>query len=80
LSTEIQLLRKPDVARALSLSVRSLEEQMRQRKIPYRLIGGAVRFTQEDVRAFLDKCRVAPLDEVVGSRRQRQSVKTAQSK
>lgn len=53
---------------------------MRQRKIPYRLIGGAVRFAPEDVRAFLEKCRVAPLDEVIATRQQRRSRQSTPSR
>lgn len=46
------LLTKPEVARELKVTVRCLENWMRDRRIAYVKCGSAVRFTREAVEAF----------------------------
>lgn len=54
-----QLLEKQDVAHRLQISTRTLDQWMREGRIPFFKIGKTVRFRWEDVLAHLDqKCRI----------------------
>ena len=68
------LFDKYSTAERLRISVRSLENLMARRCIAFRRIGGSVRFTSEDIAAFIEKARIAPLDELMTPRRRRPTV------
>lgn len=51
------------VADRLSVSPHTVRKYVRLRLIPYHKVGAAVRFRPEDVEAFFEAGRVAPLEE-----------------
>ena len=54
-----ELIEKPETARRLRVSTRTLDDWMRTRKVPYLKIGKTVRFRWSDVLAHLqNNCRV----------------------
>lgn len=56
------LLTVPDVARLLKISVSSVRRLQQCRKIPFRKIGGSIRFTRSDVAAYVEKRRVGSIE------------------
>jgi excisionase family DNA binding protein len=59
-SETLELLLKPDAAaRALAISARKLWQLTNCREIPCVRIGRAVRYAPEDLRAWIDRNRVA---------------------
>jgi len=57
------LLTIPEVADLLKISVPTLRRLQRQRQIPFIKVGGRVRFSRSDVAAYLERRRVAPIDQ-----------------
>jgi len=56
-----ELLTLPDVARWLCLSRSSIYYLVERRRIPFIRVGGVLRFTRDDIRAFLARGRVEPI-------------------
>jgi excisionase family DNA binding protein len=54
------LLKSPEAARALGLGKRTLAELIAERKIGFIKIGRSVRFSREDIDAFVERQRVKP--------------------
>jgi hypothetical protein len=59
-SDPLKIFTKPDVARLLGISIRTLESEISQRKIGYRRIRGSIRFTAFDIEHYLEACRIEP--------------------
>lgn len=57
------LLTIPDVATLLKISVSSVRRLQQCREIPFRKIGGSIRFARGDIAAYLEKRRVDPIDQ-----------------
>jgi excisionase family DNA binding protein len=54
-----ELIEKPETAKRLKVGTRTLDEWMRQGRVPYLKFGKSVRFRWPDVVAHLDeRCRV----------------------
>lgn len=54
-----EVLEKPEIAKRLKISTRTLDQWMRAGRVPFLKIGKTVRFRWADVLAHLqDKCRV----------------------
>jgi len=54
----ITVFNKTDAAKALRISLRTLNKYHEKRKIPHRNIGDRVLFTEGDLMEFLDNCAV----------------------
>jgi len=52
------IYRKPEAARALKISVETLDRYRKMGKLPYRQIGDRVIFTESDLATFLENCAV----------------------
>lgn len=57
----LDFVRKKQMAQELSISERTLNTWMRQRRIPYFRVGGTVLFRIEDVRRALERYQVRPV-------------------
>ena len=57
---EFQLLTKDQLAAYFSVEVRTVEIWMKQRKLPFRKIGGSVRFMIRDILSYLDRNCLVP--------------------
>lgn len=55
---DIQLLTIQDVAKLLNVSASTVRRLQSDRRIPFIKVGGCVRFTKDDIIAFLKKSRV----------------------
>lgn len=54
-----EILEKPETAKRLKISTRTLDQWMRAKRVPFLKIGKTVRFRWADVLTHLtDKCRV----------------------
>ena len=58
ISTALELLTIPEVARLLRISVPSVRRLQQQRRIPFFKVGGRIRFERSDLVAYLHKRRV----------------------
>jgi excisionase family DNA binding protein len=58
ISTALELLTIPEVARLLRISVPSVRRLQQQRLIPFFKVGGRIRFARSDLVAYLHKRRV----------------------
>ena len=58
ISTALELLTIPEVARLLKISVPSVRRLQQQRRIPFFKVGGRIRFERNDIVAYLQKRRV----------------------
>jgi excisionase family DNA binding protein len=56
------LLTIPDVAKLLKISVSSVRRLQQARKLPFRKVGGSVRFARNDIVSFLERQLVRSLD------------------
>lgn len=62
------MLTAADVAKHLNLSARKVYELAASQRLASHRFGGAIRFTQEDVAAYVESCRVAARHPVATSR------------
>ncbi|MGY3388322.1 excisionase family DNA binding protein [Bradyrhizobium sp. USDA 3311] len=60
--SDVELLNITEVAKLLSISTSSVRRLQQGRRIPFIKVGGSVRFSKEDVRAYLAKQRVEPVE------------------
>jgi excisionase family DNA binding protein len=58
----LKLLTIPEVAQLLKISGSTVRRLQQQRHIPFFKVGGRIRFTPEDVAAYLQKRRVHSID------------------
>ena len=70
----MQLIRIKEAAAILGVDVRKVYRLMERRRIPYYFIDGSRRLAKEEVEAYLESCRVAPI--ASSSIRQRSIVQT----
>ena len=49
---------KKEAARTLNISVETIDRYRKMGKMPHRLIGNRVVFTNDDLKAFLELCKV----------------------
>jgi excisionase family DNA binding protein len=61
--TSLCLFTIPEVAELMKVSVRTVRRLQQQRKIPFIKVGGAVRFTRNDLASYLEQRHVRPIDE-----------------
>lgn len=57
----MNLLDKNALAEQLNCSVRTIEDWVKKRRIPYRKINGLVRFHPDDIARWMDKKKVQPV-------------------
>lgn len=57
---------KSSAARALGISVETLDRFRRSGKLPYRRIGDRILFTESDLSAFLDVCAIPAIAKLTG--------------
>lgn len=55
-----RLLEYREAARFLGISVSHLQRLVQRREMPHHKIGRCVRFSEDDLRAFLEQSRVEP--------------------
>jgi excisionase family DNA binding protein len=61
--TSLGLFTIAEVAEILKVSIRTVRRLQQQRSIPFVKVGGAVRFTRNDLAFYLEKRHVRPIDE-----------------
>jgi excisionase family DNA binding protein len=60
--SQIELLTIPDVARLLKISVSGVRRLYQDRRLPFVKVGGSVRFLASDIKSYLTRQRVQPID------------------
>ena len=53
---------KPTAAKALGISVETLDRYRKKGKLPYHSVGDRILFTDKDLADFLDSCAIPPTD------------------
>ena len=61
-----EIYNKTDAARELKISVETINRNLKNGKLPYRKIGASVRFTENDLATFLERCAVSALNKPAG--------------
>ena len=60
--SRVELLTIAEVAKLLNVSVTSVRRLQDSRHLPFYKIGGSIRFSKNDILAYLEKQRIEPID------------------